>query len=73
MLKTVLFDLDGTLLPMDQDRFVHAYMSELASYMLPYGYQPRLLTGIGTPNSSLGADTEKTPRFLPGSGGVRGI
>ena len=44
MLKTVLFDLDGTLLPMDQDRFVHAYMSGLASYMLPYGYQPRLLT-----------------------------
>ena len=25
MIKTVLFDLDGTLLPMDQDEFVKAY------------------------------------------------
>jgi FMN phosphatase YigB (HAD superfamily) len=32
MLKTILFDLDGTLLPIDTDRFVHAYMKELAGY-----------------------------------------
>jgi FMN phosphatase YigB (HAD superfamily) len=32
MLKTILFDLDGTLLPIDTDRFVHDYMKELAAY-----------------------------------------
>jgi len=41
--KTVLFDLDGTLLPMDQDEFIKAYMSRLAKYMIPYGYDPDLL------------------------------
>lgn len=29
MLKTLLFDLDGTLLPMDQDRFMHGYFRAL--------------------------------------------
>lgn len=30
MIKTVLFDLDGTLLPLDTDRFVDAYLKLLA-------------------------------------------
>lgn len=42
-IKTVLFDLDGTLLPMDQDNFVKAYMKLLAAYMVPHGYEPQLL------------------------------
>ena len=42
-IKTILFDLDGTLLPMDQDVFVKAYMKGLAAYMVPYGYDPQLL------------------------------
>ena len=25
MITTILFDLDGTLLPMDQEKFVHTY------------------------------------------------
>ena len=29
-IKVVLFDLDGTLLPMDQDSFINAYITELA-------------------------------------------
>lgn len=29
-IKAVLFDLDGTLLPMDQDVFVKAYFGRLA-------------------------------------------
>ena len=29
-IKTVLFDLDGTLLPMDQDTFVKAYFGYLS-------------------------------------------
>lgn len=43
MITTVLFDLDGTLLPMDQEVFLNAYMSGLAAKMAPYGYDPKLL------------------------------
>ena len=38
MLKAILFDLDGTLLPMDQDVFLHHYMGGLAARMEPRGY-----------------------------------
>ncbi len=43
MIKNILFDLDGTLLPMDQDIFVETYMRTLSKHMLPYGYDPKLL------------------------------
>lgn len=33
MKKTYFFDLDGTLLPMDQEQFVHSYFSRLAKKM----------------------------------------
>ncbi len=39
-MKTVLFDLDGTLLPMDQEEFVKAYFGGLATKLVPYGYEP---------------------------------
>lgn len=42
-ITTVLFDLDGTLLPMDQDVFVKGYMTLLATRMAPYGYEPKAL------------------------------
>jgi HAD superfamily hydrolase (TIGR01549 family) len=38
-IKTVLFDLDGTLLPMDQDVFIKAYFGGLARKLAPYGYE----------------------------------
>lgn len=38
MLKAVFFDLDGTLLPLDENEFVKAYFELLANYMKPYGY-----------------------------------
>lgn len=48
-MKTVLFDLDGTLLPMDQDTFIKAYFGGLATKMVPYGYEPQqLIKGIWT-------------------------
>lgn len=43
MISTIFFDLDGTLLPMDQDVFLKAYMSGLAKKMAPHGYDPDLL------------------------------
>lgn len=44
MITTILFDLDGTLLPMDQDRFVKAYLGRMAQKLAPHGYDPHLLT-----------------------------
>ena len=43
MIDTVFFDLDGTLLPMDQDEFIDAYMGLLAKAMAPQGYDPKHL------------------------------
>lgn len=39
-MNTILFDLDGTLLPMDQDQFVRQYMESLARRFVPLGYEP---------------------------------
>lgn len=43
MIKAVLFDLDGTLLPMDQEKFTKAYFKLLAKKLAPYGYNPEEL------------------------------
>ena len=43
MIDTVLFDLDGTLLPMDMEEFINAYMGLLAKKMAPHGYDARHL------------------------------
>ena len=42
-IKAVLFDLDGTLLPMDQDTFIKAYLGGLAKKLAQYGYNPEEL------------------------------
>lgn len=42
-ITTVLFDLDGTLLPMDQEIFIKAYLGGLVKVAAPYGYEPSLL------------------------------
>lgn len=39
--KYILFDLDGTLLPMDQELFVKAYVKGLATKMAPLGFDPQ--------------------------------
>lgn len=39
----ILFDLDGTLLPMDQDAFTKSYFKLLAAKMAPYGYDAKAL------------------------------
>lgn len=41
--KVILFDLDGTLLPMDQDIFVKTYFGLLAKKLAKYGYEPEKL------------------------------
>ncbi len=42
-IKMVLFDLDGTLLPMDQNNFVKAYFGGIAKRLAPHGYDPEKL------------------------------
>ena len=42
-LTTVLFDLDGTLLPMDQELFVKAYLGGLSKAAASYGYEPETM------------------------------
>ena len=42
-ITTVLFDLDGTLLPMDQNVFIKAYFGGLARRLAPHGYDPQKL------------------------------
>ena len=32
-MKAILFDLDGTLLPMDTDAFLHQYLKALAAHV----------------------------------------
>lgn len=41
MIKAVLFDLDGTLLPMDQAEFLQNYFPYLTAKMVPYGFDPK--------------------------------
>lgn len=42
-LKAILFDLDGTLVPMDQDVFVNDYFKRISTMLAPYGYEPKQL------------------------------
>ena len=42
-ITTVLFDLDGTLLPMDQEIFVKAYFGGISKRLAPLGYEPQAL------------------------------
>ncbi len=39
-IKAILFDLDGTLLPMDQSVFLKEYLERLADFVAPHGIAP---------------------------------
>ena len=43
MIKAVLFDLDGTLLPLDQNEFIKAYFKGLVTALTPLGEDPKTL------------------------------
>lgn len=67
MKQAILFDLDGTLLPMDQEEFTGGYFKLLAAKMAPYGYEPKSLVdalwqGVGAMVKNDGAKTN-TDRF----------
>jgi len=63
-ITTILFDLDGTLLPMDQETFTRAYFSELAKKLAPYGYNfeelvKALWAGVGAMVKNDGSRTNE--------------
>lgn len=43
MIQAVFFDLDGTLLPMDEKYFTKIYMEKIAEKLMPFGYEPKKL------------------------------
>ncbi len=43
MLDTILFDLDGTLIPFFQDDFIRAYFAALVHHMTPLGFDGETL------------------------------
>lgn len=62
MITTIFFDLDGTLLPMDQEVFVKSYLGRMAKKMAPHGYDPEKLvkavwTGTGAMIKNAGETT----------------
>ena len=65
MITTILFDLDGTLLPMDQDKFVKSYLGRMANKLAPQGFDPDLLVkgiwkGTGAMVKNDGSRTNET-------------
>lgn len=61
-MKTILFDLDGTLLPMDQEVFTRAYLQELGhkGTSLGYGEQELIRAVLGGLEIMMKNDGEKT-------------
>lgn len=62
--QAVLFDLDGTLLPQDQDVFIQTYFGLLTKTMAKYGYDPQKLmkavwAGTNDMVANDGADTNE--------------
>ena len=54
MIKVVLFDLDGTLLPMDQRLFTKTYFGLLAQRLARHGYEPqKLIEAIWTGTAAM--------------------
>ena len=63
-LEAIFFDMDGTLLPMDEDLFLKAYMGELAKVMAPYGVDPKVMVkamwaGVGAMVKNDGSNTNE--------------
>lgn len=63
-IRAILFDLDGTLLPMDQDEFVKAYFKLLTARLATIGYDPQkfgecLWKGVGAMVKNDGSRTNE--------------
>lgn len=79
-IKAVLFDLDGTLLPMDQEEFVKVYFGLLAKHLAPLGYETEKLmkvfwSGVGAmvKNDGSGTNEEAFWKVFKGAYGEESI
>ena len=66
--KAILFDLDGTLLPMDLEQFKNMYFSLLVKSIAKHGYEPKalmkaILDGIGAMFNNDGEKTNEKAFF----------
>jgi FMN phosphatase YigB (HAD superfamily) len=43
MYKILFSDLDGTLLPLEQDTFIAAYIKQMVTYLARFGYDPKAM------------------------------
>ncbi len=64
MLKAIFFDLDGTLLPMNEEEFTALYMRLLCKTMAGHGYDPQSMTkalwgGVGKMYHNDGSQTNE--------------
>ncbi len=64
MIKAILFDLDGTLLPMDEKKFTEKYFSLLARKLYPLGYEPKklvnaIVAGLGKMYANDGTESNE--------------
>lgn len=62
--QAILFDMDGTLLPMDEEAFLTLYVGELAREMAPYGVDPHAMPkamwkGVGAVVANDGSRTNE--------------
>ena len=68
-MKAVLFDLDGTLLPMNQDNFIRKYFGEISKFLaVNGGYEPKQFMdsmgrGIGAMMKNDGSATNEDAFF----------
>ena len=64
-IDTVLLDLDGTLIPMEQQSFLDAYFADLARFVAGYGYRDvralldALMRGVGAMIQNDGGATNR--------------
>lgn len=60
-IKAILFDLDGTLLPMDQSVFLKEYLERLADFLTPHGIAPNKMidAALGATESMVHNDGTK--------------
>ena len=64
-IDTVLLDLDGTLIPMEQQAFLDAYFADLARFVAGYGYRDvralldALMRGVGAMIQNDGGATNR--------------
>ncbi len=68
MIKAILFDLDGTLLPVEQEVFVKDYFGRMAKRLAPLGFEPKgfvdaIWGGIGAMVKNDGTMTNEA-RFM---------